>query len=106
MLFWLLVGHALADYPAQGTFLARAKNHRNPIAGISPTICLIAHCLIQAGMVAYVTGRIWLGVAEFIAHGIIDWLKCDERITFTQDQTMHVLCKITWMFICVSGMQL
>jgi hypothetical protein len=31
----LLVDHALADYPLQGDFLARAKNHTAPIPGIS-----------------------------------------------------------------------
>jgi hypothetical protein len=32
--WWLLVAHVLADYPLQGAFLARGKNHRNPIPGI------------------------------------------------------------------------
>jgi hypothetical protein len=31
----LLVDHALADYPLQVDFLARAKNHAAPIPGIS-----------------------------------------------------------------------
>lgn len=102
LLFWLLVGHALCDFPLQGDFLARAKNHRNPIAGISPTICLFAHCLIQAGMVAYVTGRIWLGLLEFSAHAITDWAKCDEQITFAQDQAIHIACKLVWAIIWVN----
>lgn len=29
----LVAGHALADYPLQGDFLARAKNRTAPIAG-------------------------------------------------------------------------
>lgn len=30
----LLVGHALADYPLQGEFLSKTKNHRSPNEGI------------------------------------------------------------------------
>lgn len=29
----MLAGHALADYPLQGDFLAKAKNRANPIPG-------------------------------------------------------------------------
>ena len=34
ILFWLMVGHALADYPLQGDFLAKAKNRTAPIPGV------------------------------------------------------------------------
>lgn len=30
----LVAGHALADYPLQGDFLARAKNRAAPIPGV------------------------------------------------------------------------
>lgn len=36
LLFILIAGHALADYPLQGDFLAKGKNHKAPIAGDQP----------------------------------------------------------------------
>ena len=51
-LLWLLLcGHALCDYPLQGDFLARGKNHTDPIPGIPWVHCLVAHALIHGGMV-------------------------------------------------------
>lgn len=96
MLFWLLVGHALADYPLQGDFLAKAKNRLAPIAGVPWWQALSAHALIHAGFVSAVTGSLWLGLAEFVAHSLIDDAKCRGRLTFNQDQGLHVLCKLAW----------
>lgn len=97
-LFWLLVGHALADYPLQGDFVARFKarvveGRPNPMW---PWI-LGAHALIHGGMVALLTGRVELGLAEVVLHWTIDWLKCEGAIDFNADQTMHVACKVAWM---------
>lgn len=96
MLFWLLVGHALADYPLQGDFLAKAKNGLAPIAGVPWWQALSAHALIHAGFVAAITGSIWLGLAEFSAHWWIDNAKCRGRIGFNVDQLLHVACKVFW----------
>jgi hypothetical protein len=76
VLFWLLVGHALADYPLQGEFLAKAKHHRNPIGGVPFYHALLAHAFIHAGAVVLVTGTLWLGLAELLAHVFIDYAKC------------------------------
>lgn len=96
LLFWLLVGHALADYPLQGDFLAKAKNHRSPIPGVDWWIALANHALIHGGAVALVTGSVTLGLAETGVHCWIDWLKCDGRTTFRTDQALHVACKVGW----------
>lgn len=95
-LFLLLVGHALADYPLQGDFLARGKNHRIPISGVPWYQCMSAHCMIHAGMVYLLTRNIWLAWAEFVLHFAIDYAKCDGRLTFNMDQALHVVCKIAW----------
>ena len=55
--------------------------------------CLFAHCLIQAGFVWLITGRVVLGVAELLLHLCLDALKCEGRINFHTDQLLHVLCK-------------
>jgi hypothetical protein len=99
MLFWLLVGHALADYPLQGDFLAKAKNRSAPIAGVPWWQALSAHALIHGGMVAAITGSVWLGVAETVAHWLIDDVKCRGRIGFNADQGLHVACKLLWIAI-------
>ncbi len=102
LLFWLLVGHAVCDYPLQGDFLSRGKNHLNPLPGVPWYQCLEAHALIQAGMVAFVTGRISLGLAEFVLHGAIDYSKSAGRFGFDMDQALHVACKIVWVILAVT----
>lgn len=110
LFFWLLVGHALADYPLQGDFLARAKA-RKGIPSVAWPIALGAHSIIHAGAVALITGSIALGLAEFAIHCLIDYAKCEgwlvavwtparddraHRDAFIIDQALHVACKIVW----------
>lgn len=102
-MIWLLIAliwaHFLFDYPLQGDFLARAKNRLAPIPGVPWWNALAAHASIHAGAVAFLTGIIWLGLAELIAHFLIDDLKCRGRIDFNQDQAAHLGCKILWALI-------
>ncbi len=99
--FWLIVGHAVADYPLQGDFLAKAKNHRAPLSGIPWKQALFWHAVIHGGAVAGITGSLPLGLAEVLSHASIDWLKCDGRIGFNADQLLHVGCKVAWVLICL-----
>jgi hypothetical protein len=93
----LLAGHALADYPLQGDFLARAKNRANPIPGVPWYHGLLPHAAIHAGMVGLITGSLALGLAESVAHCIIDDSKCMGRISYNLDQALHVICKVVWL---------
>ena len=102
LFWWLLVGHALADYPLQGDFLAKAKNHRAPLPNTPWFTCLLAHALIQGGMVAFVTGHVSLGIAEFVAHTIIDYGKSDGWYDFNIDQLLHIICKLLWCALLFS----
>lgn len=121
LLFWLLVGHALADYPLQGDFLARAKNHRNPLPGVPWVYGLLPHALIHAGAVTFLTGSPTLGALELVAHALIDYGKCAgafgssgdyaapgrvewdghaaDRRAFHLDQALHVACKLAWVLL-------
>ena len=99
----LAAGHALCDYPLQGDFLARGKNHKSPLAGVPWYQCLLAHAAIQGGMVGLVTGNAVLGVAEFCSHALIDYGKCDGKYGFNTDQTLHLLCKMAWCLILWVG---
>jgi hypothetical protein len=97
-LFWMLVAHAMADFPLQGEWLATAKNHKlNPVKGqtVWPG-ALASHSLIHAAGVQLATGSYLLAGAEFVAHAIIDYVKCDGRLTYNQDQLAHVACKVAW----------
>lgn len=89
----LIVAHALADYPLQGDFLARAKNPMAPITGVPWYQALAAHSIIQAGFVWVITGSALFGAIEFLIHGLTDYAKCTNRINFNADQAIHIGCK-------------
>lgn len=95
----MLVGHALADYPLQGSFLSAAKNPNTAFDGIPWYIPLSNHAAIHGGMVGIITGVWWLGVLEAVSHWLIDLGKCNNLYSFTQDQIMHFVCKIIWVLI-------
>jgi hypothetical protein len=97
--FWLLVGHAVADYPLQGEFLAKAKNAWAPVSGVPWWIAMTAHCLIHAGVVMLVTHSLPLALLEFTMHFGIDVFKCAGMSNFIADQYMHVLCKLFWAIL-------
>lgn len=90
----LLAGHWIADYPLQGDFLATAKQ-KGPLRAYH----LVAHAGIHGGVVAYITGNIWLGLAEWILHTVIDELKVRGKTSFSQDQALHLLCKLVWLLV-------
>jgi hypothetical protein len=94
--FLLLAGHALCDYPLQGDFLSRGKNHRAPIPGVPWYQCLGAHAFIHGGAVALITGNLYLGLLEVLVHALIDYFKCDGAFDFNIDQALHVFCKIAY----------
>lgn len=96
VLLLLFAGHAVCDYPLQGDFLAKGKNHRNPLPGVPWYQCLFAHALIHAGTVYLFTGNSILGLAELVIHAGTDWLKCDGKINFNVDQGIHYGCKVIW----------
>lgn len=97
----LVIGHFVADYPLQGDFLSKAKNHKQPVPGVPFYQALIAHAAIQAGMVWLITGSLVAGSAEFLAHLMIDYAKCEGIISFNQDQIAHLLCKYIYAFVII-----
>lgn len=102
-LFALLGAHALADYPLQGDFLAKAKNRTNPLPGMPWYHGLGAHALIHGAAVASITKSPALGIAETVIHAITDDLKCSGRLSFNQDQAIHIGCKVLWAFLAKKG---
>lgn len=111
--FALLIGHAIADYPLQGEFLALGKNHKlTPETRYfrSETLrglwlhCLTAHSLIHAGVVWAISGAFFLGIAEFFLHWILDFLKSAGVTKFHLDQFLHVLCKAGYVALIHFGL--
>lgn len=99
LFFLYLSGHGLCDYPLQGDFLARGKNHKNPIPGIPWFWCLFFHAMIHSGAVYLISNSLDLAICELIAHLIIDFSKCEGLIGFNTDQILHILCKVIWIWI-------
>lgn len=121
----LVVGHLIFDYPLQGDFLARGKNVSAPLPGVPWLTILASHAAIQGGSVwaistaflwlagvdlrTAVRAGLWLGMAETVAHGVIDHLKCSgvlgqgER-AFNIDQGLHIACKAVWAIVAASAL--
>jgi hypothetical protein len=111
MFFWLLVGHAVCDYPLQGDFLARAKSHRNPVRAANGQafpwpVALMAHAIMHAGAVALVTGSVALGVVEYGLHIATDYAT-DEGWTggYWGDQAAHVGAKALILVLFAAGIR-
>lgn len=104
-LLWMLIGHAVADYPLQGDWLSKAKNQTLslvPGESIWPG-ALACHAAIHAGAVMLATGSWLLAGLEFAAHALIDWTKCSGRLSYNMDQALHVLCKLAWFGLLMMG---
>jgi hypothetical protein len=125
MFFWLLVGHAVADFALQNDFVAKFKSSkamwppgsikehfrgstgeldvRIAMPGVRREIIwpwvLGSHALIHGGAVALVTGKPLLGVFEAVAHAVIDHCKCNDYIDFHVDQALHLACKVVWLIL-------
>ena len=95
----LIGGHALFDYPLQGDFLSKAKNRAAPIPGVPFWQALTAHAAIHGAFVALLTGLWPLFFVEGAIHWITDDAKCRGKLTFNQDQAIHVVCKLVWLVV-------
>lgn len=99
----LVVGHMLADYPLQGSFLAMAKNRFKPVPGTPWYQAMAAHAVIHGAMVGVITGNLWLGLLETAVHAVIDDRKCAGRFGFDADQALHIGCKLLWLALIALG---
>ena len=102
----LIVGHAVADYWMQSDALAKMKNRNRDASAFAPPgqvvqavwpYALTAHALMHGAVVWTITGSMWLGLAETVAHWLIDFGKCENWYGMHTDQAMHIGCKAAWM---------
>ncbi len=103
LFFALLVVHALADFPLQGSYLARQKVRASADGTVEWVVALIAHSLIHAGAVWLITGSRVLAVTEFILHALIDSGAGKKRLSMWADQSLHVVCKLIYVVVIALG---
>jgi hypothetical protein len=94
LLMWLVFGHYLADFPLQGYFLEKAKNPSTVEGKDIWPHALFAHCMIHAGFVLLFTGSIIAMVVQILTHGITDYWKIKNKLSFGFDQYVHLLVMI------------
>jgi hypothetical protein len=99
LFFAFLVVHTLADFPLQGDYLARQKVRKTATCRTDWLIALSAHSVIQAGGVWLLTGSLALGATEFFLHWLIDLAKGEGKFGVVVDQSLHLLCKLGYVFV-------
>lgn len=95
-LFLLIAGWALADFGLQSDWVAKHK-----LPGSFPywRQVLTTHSLIHGLTVYVATSSVLLAVFETAAHWGIDYAKGRNLISFTQDQFLHLWCRLLWFFL-------
>jgi len=102
MLIQLIVGHILCDFPLQGDFVSKWKNRHVVLEGKQTEIwwlILTYHAIIHGYMVFLITTNPYFGCAECIIHWLTDFTKCEGKLTFNQDQFIHLACKLLWFLL-------
>lgn len=108
LLFFLIAGHALADYSLQSESMARGKNPSEkmlPPIGVRHRVprwyhWMAAHALIHGLVVAIILDPVF-GVIETVLHFAIDCGKCSEVYGMNVDQTLHLACKLAYILLLV-----
>lgn len=90
LFFLLLISHAVCDFALQSDYIAQAKNRHTQLGKDVWYMVLPAHGLVHSGGVYLVTMSVWWAFFQFVTHVIIDYIKCDNRLTYRQDQLLHV----------------
>ena len=100
-----LVGaYCFFDYAGQGDFMSNAKNRTKGIPGVPWQTVLASHAAIHGAAVALITGVWWLFFAEAAIHFVTDDLKCQGKMSFSDDQGVHFICKGLWLCVAVGAL--
>lgn len=92
ILFLLICFHFLFDYPLQGDFIAKFK--ARTVDGKPNEFwlhCLTAHSFMHALPILIVTGSVQLAAFMVISHWMIDFAKCENKISLNLDQFLHLI---------------
>lgn len=103
LLFWLLVGHAVADFTLQSDRMSMLKRPtRAPVIGGPWWFWMTAHALVHGGAAALAvsprgpTASLAVGVTETVIHFFIDTLP--DRNAYV-DQAMHIGLKVLYAIL-------
>jgi len=98
LLALLAMGHFLGDFGLQSDRMA-AEKCRGHDSTLPWQWWLTSHAAIHGLIVALLTGVPSLGLAEWGAHTLIDYGKCQHRYSIGVDQSLHLLCKVLWVLL-------
>lgn len=87
--FFVIGLHFIADFPAQGPFLAESKQ-RNPL-------CMVVHCWIYTTIVGFAffattaNSNWWQLMLLFSSHYVVDTMKAHyAKFSIAVDQLIHI----------------
>lgn len=100
LLILLVLAHFVCDFVLQSDRMAVEK-----MPGRDDTLhwswWLGSHSATHGLAVALLSGVPLLGVMETLLHAIIDLLKIRYRFALALDQSLHLLCKLTWVLLLI-----
>ena len=100
LLIFLVLARFVCDFVLQTGRMALDQ-----IPGLDDTLhwswWLGSHASTHGLAVALLTGVPLLGLLETLLHAMIDWLKIRYRFTLPLDQSLHLLCKLTWVLLLI-----
>ena len=96
MILKMLFAHILGDFILTSEAMSRYKNrHIERKPGIPRWgYWLTAHAALHSGLMYMATGSYFAAGYILLMHWLIDYAKCDKKITADQDQAAHVACII------------
>lgn len=101
---FLVLCHSLCDFALQNDYIAKAKNRNDSLGknGIW-VIVLSAHAMIHT-LPVFLLGSYLFGIDSSLplvlslimvtTHWLIDFFKCENKITYYQDQILHIFIVI------------
>jgi hypothetical protein len=100
LLILLVLAHFVCDFVLQADRMAVEK-----MPGRDDTLhwgwWLGSHAATHGLAVALLTDVPLLGVMETVMHAIIDWLKIRFHFTLVLDQSLRLVCKLTWVLLLI-----
>lgn len=98
LLLKLILAHYVSDFGLQSAAMVTGKGKHVPAlpGGPGRFSWLTAHAAINAAGVYTATGCIRCTFVEFVLHTLIDYLKSEGKLSYGQDQWLHILCKLIY----------
>ena len=104
LLLMLIGSHFICDYALQTDAIATGKNRLLDPAkfGVNWYYWMTSHAVTHGFGVGIVTGSVWFGLAEFVAHWLIDTGKCEKHYGLHADQLLHLAFKVWIVIVYIS----